>query len=280
MIPLTPRWLTAIITLVLLLTTHTATTTGKQIRIRPTACPRLESCYTLQDIVQNSSQHFHPYTTFTFQPGYHKVNYSNNVLIKDLSNITLIGEMHASSVVQCISAFGLTFVNATNFTISKLQFILCGAPIPKQPRSPISIIKLLKYSATLCLMQVSEVKDISCTGTQLHRHRTAGNQCICLHFVDYIHAGNTPNSILTFSAKQCFPTLQTAVLTITDSIFQLGSPHSGITGYASGLAVMLIETTRMINITLSNVTAYSNKGDSHSSPVNMLFYLDKPLYVC
>jgi len=50
--------------------------------------------HTLQDIVQNSPQYFFPYTTFT---GYHKVNYSNNVLIKDVSNITLVGE----EVLQC-----------------------------------------------------------------------------------------------------------------------------------------------------------------------------------
>jgi len=131
------RQLTALITVVLLLTTCGVTTTAtKQIHVRPTditatACPKVESCHTFQDIVQNSSQYFLPYTTFTFQPGYHKVNYSNNVLIKDVNNITLIGEMHAISVIQCISAFGLTFMNITNLTISNLQFELCGAPIPK-----------------------------------------------------------------------------------------------------------------------------------------------------
>ena len=101
---LSPRQLTALITVVLLLTTYAGISTAKQIHVRTTvitatACPKVESCHTLQDIVQNSSQYFLPYTTLTFQPGYHKVNYSNNVLIKDVSNITLIGEMHASSVI-------------------------------------------------------------------------------------------------------------------------------------------------------------------------------------
>ena len=111
---LSSRQLTELITVVLLLTTCGVTTTAtKQIHVRPTvitatACPKVESCHTLQDIVQNSSQYFLPYITFTFQPGYHKVNYSNNVLVKDVSNITLIGEMHASSVIQCVSAFAVS----------------------------------------------------------------------------------------------------------------------------------------------------------------------------
>ena len=133
---LSPRWLTALIAAVLLLTTCGVTTTAtKQIHVRTTAitataCPKVESCHTLQDIVQTSSQYFLPYTTLAFQPGYHKVNYSNNVLIKNVNNITLIGEMYASSVIQCVSTFGLTFMNVTNLTISNLQFELTGVELP------------------------------------------------------------------------------------------------------------------------------------------------------
>ena len=167
---LSPRQLTALITVVLLLTTYAGISTAKQIHVRTTvitatACPKVESCHTLQDIVQNSSQYFLPYTTFT---GYHKVNYSNNVLIKDVNNITLIGEMHASSVIQCISAFGLTFMNITNLTISNLKFELCGAPIPKKPRPSLpanKLLQILKYSATLYLMQASQVHI---SDTQVH----------------------------------------------------------------------------------------------------------------
>ena len=286
MIPstLTTRWLTALTTLMLLVTTYVSTTTGKQIHVRPaattaTACPKPESCHTLQDIVQNPSQYFLPYTTFTFQQGYHKVNHSNNVLIKDVSNITLVGEMHASSVVQCISAFGLTFINVTNLTFSKLQFILCGAPIPRRPFPPIhttELLKIVKYSATLYLIQVSELKlsdvqVLNSTGVGL----LGINAPASISWTTF--AGNTPNCILMFSDKHSFPALQHATQTITDSSFNFGSPQKN-NGYASGLTIVFMQTAQLIHVTLSNVTAYSNKGDSHSSPGNMLFSLDKPSY--
>ena len=127
------KQLTVLTTIVFFLTTCGVTTTAKQIHVRnivitATACPKVESCHTLQDIVQNSSQYFLPYTTFTFQPGYHKVNYSNNVLIKDVNNITLIGEMHASSMIQCISTFGLTFMNVSATVVSAGKYD-CSQPI-------------------------------------------------------------------------------------------------------------------------------------------------------
>jgi len=282
---LSSRQLTALITVVLLLTTCGVTTTAtKQIHVRPTditatACPKVESCHTLQDIVQTSSQYFLPYTTFTFQPGYHKVNYSNNVLIKDVNNITLIGEMHAISVIQCISAFGLTFMNITNLTISNLQFELCGAPIPKKPRPSLPLNKLLqilKYSATLYLMQAYKVHI---SDTQVHNSTGAGllgtNTFASISWTTF--AGNTPNCILMFYDEQSFPILQPAMQTITDSIFKFGSPQRN-NGYASGLTIVFMQTAHLIHVTLSNVTAYSNKGDSDSSPGNMLFSLDKTSY--
>ena len=90
-------------------------------------------------------------------------------------------------------------------------------------------------------------------------------------------AGNTPNCILMFYDEQSFPTLQPAMQTITDSIFKFGSPQKN-NGYASGLTIVFMQTTYLIHVTLSNVAAYSNKGDSDSSPGNMLFSLDKTSY--
>jgi len=283
------KQLTALTTIVFLLTTCGVTTTAKQIHVRATvitatvitatACPKVESCHTFQDIVQNSSQYFLPYTTFTFQPGYHKVNYSNNVLIKDVSNITLIGEMHASSVIQCTSAFGLTFMNITNITISNLQFELCGAPIPKIPRPSLparKLLQILKYSVTLYLMQASQVHI---SDTQVHNSTGAGllgtNTFPSISRTTF--AGNTPSCILMCYDEQFFPILQPAIQTITDSIFKFGSPQRN-NGYASGLTIVFMQTAHLIHVTLSNVTMYSNKGDNDSSPGNMLFSLDKTSY--
>jgi len=174
--------------------------------------------------VQNSSQYFLPYTTFTFQPGYHKVNYSNNVLIKDVNNITLIGEMHASSMIQCISTFGLTFMNVTNITISNLQFELCGAPIPHQPR--LSIIKLLptmNLTATLYFMQVSEIRI---SDVQVRNSTGVGllgiNALLTSHH--FVWAGRTA-MFSKVTINDNFPTLVWTRSFLFRALFQVISDH-------------------------------------------------------
>ena len=129
-----PRWQRALILLVAL---SIATVSGEHHYVRPTssstttACSQSASCHTLQEMLQHSSHYFLSHTTITFQSGYHKVNYSYNVLIRNARNITLLGDVRDHSVIQCTGGFGISFMKVTNLTISNLDFHLCGAPIPE-----------------------------------------------------------------------------------------------------------------------------------------------------
>ena len=151
-------------------------------------------------------------------------------------------------------------------------------PYPKnqfaRPSLPArELLRIWKYSATLYLMQASQVHIFD---TQVHNSTGAGllgtNTLASILWTTF--AGNTPNCILMLYDEQSFPILQPAMQTITDSIFKFGSPQRN-NGYASGLTIVFMQTADLIYVTLSNVTAYSNKGDSDSSPGNMLFSLDK-----
>ena len=277
----TLRWLTALILLELL---FTATTTSKHLNIRATTstttgCPQSVSCHTLQELVHNLSDYFQSHTTFTFQSGYHNVNYNSNVLIQNASNIALLGDKHASSVIQCTSAFGLAFMNVTNLTISNLQFQFCGALIPEQSRPTMQITKLLQivnYVTTLYFIQVSNAEISS---VEIHNSTGVGMLGINA-LVSILHTAfttNVPNCILVFSDNQNFPTVVTTEQTISDSSFKLGSPQKN-TDYASGLTMVFTQTTYTITVTISNVTLYRNKGNT--GPGNMLFKLYKCSYQC
>ena len=243
---LTLRWLRALILLELLFTT---TMTGKHLSIRPTAsttaaCPQTVSCHTLQELVQNLSDYFQSYTTLTFQSGYHNVNCNYNVLIQNASNITLLGDIHASSVIQCNSAFGLTFMNITNLSISNLQFQLCGALIPEQTRPTMHITKLLQivnYITTLYFIQVSNAKI---SGIEVHNSTGVGtlgiNTLASISHTTFM--SNVPNCIFVFSNNPIFSTVVTTEQIITDSSFILGSPQKNA-DHASGLTMVFTQTT-------------------------------------
>jgi len=82
-----------------------------------------------------------------------------------------------------------------------------------------------------------------------------------------------------FSDNPPFLTTLHTTQTITDSIFQFGFPQKH-TGYASGLTMVFTQTMYIIDVTISNITVHSNKGDNDDSPGNMLVTLDKCSYQC
>ena len=258
--------------------------TGKHLSIRPTAsttttCPQTVSCHILQELVQNLSDYFQSYTTITFQSGYHNVNSGYNVLIQNASNITLLGDIHASSVIQCTRAFGLTFMNVTNLTISNLQFQSCGALIPEQSRPAMNITKLLQlinYITTLYFIHVSNAKI---SGIEVHNSTGVGmlgiNTLASISHTTFTN--NVPNCIFVFSDNPIFSTVATTEQLITDSSFKHGSPQMN-THYASGLTMIFTQTTYTITVTISNVTAYRNKGNT--GPGNILFKFDTCSYQC
>ena len=92
---LTSGWHRALILLVVL---FIATATGKHLHVGSTtsttaACTQSASCYTLQELLQHSSHYFLSHTIITFQSGYHELNYGHNALVRNVRNITLLGDV-------------------------------------------------------------------------------------------------------------------------------------------------------------------------------------------
>jgi len=136
----------------------------------------------------------------------------------------------------------------------------------------------MNLTATLYFMQVSEIRI---SDVQVRNSTGVGllgiNALASLSQTTF--TANAPNCILMFSDNPPFLTTLHTTQTITDSIFQFGSPQKP-TGYASGLTMVFTQSMYIIDVTVSNVTVRSNRGDNDDSPGNMLVILDKCSYQC
>ena len=201
------------------------------------------------------------------------------MLIRNARNITLLGDVHDHSVIQCAGGFGLSFMNVTNFTISNLNFQLCGAPIlERQIMYVPNLLQVVNYIATLYLIQASGVKI---SNIQLHNSTGVGmvgvNAFASISQTTF--TSNVFNCILIFYNNPKFPTNQYEKLIIKSSIFKHGlSPCS--LEFASGLSMMFTQTTYTVAVTISNVTTYNNKRDCARGTGNIMFIVDKCSYHC
>ena len=128
------------------------------------------------------------------------------MLIRNARNITLLGDVHDHSVIQCAGGFGLSFMNVTNLTISNLNFHLCGAPIPEPSMPTVYITKLLQtvnYTTTLYFIQVSNVKI---SNIEVHNSTGVGmlgvNALVSISKTAFI--GMHPTASLSFVTTQHF----------------------------------------------------------------------------
>ena len=94
-----------------------------------TNCPKTP-CYTLSQLMENTSQYFTSNTTAVFPPGYHKISTEGQLVIQNVSNIFLVGgNRNSLTMIHCTEHFGLAFINITNLTITELYFSMCGIPL-------------------------------------------------------------------------------------------------------------------------------------------------------
>ena len=100
-----------------------------------TPCP-MRSCYTLSQVMDNSSNYFTSNTTVVFPPGHHEVSTEGQLVIQNVNNISLVGDNDNSTMIKCVGEFGLAFINITNLTVSKLTskltYIYCLTEVDSQ----------------------------------------------------------------------------------------------------------------------------------------------------
>ena len=199
-----------------------------------------------------SHYHMKSNTVLKFLPGKHVVlfNTSKSISIKGMDNITLTGVGgQQSSVIHCVSEFGIIAINVQNLTISSLHFIGC--------RESRQVAVLALRSATLLLLFVSNVSIL-----HTHVYNPKGAGMVAVDTFDLIlyrtsFVGNIQNCVICFLVDGT-PSKLHVSLYIADSEFAYGKSDSMY--YGGGLSLIFSQTSYTVYVNLVNVTLYNNTG--------------------
>ena len=240
-----------------------------------TSCPR-NPCYTLTDIVLNSSQYFASNTVIAFLPGHHhtKTTWDLSVLIKNVRNISMIGYDHtdsdSKSVIQCTGSLGFAFINVTTLKIEKLQFNFCGARFPSKLTVDENFVRLHDFTNTIPLtnnhkvtfyflqtinVTISEVAISNSTGAGLLGINMLGLSNISQAVLN----GNRPNCLIIFlNIPITSEAIPSTALNIEVSCVMFGRTSKFLNWGATGLGIMLAQTTYNVNIHINKFKTYNN----------------------
>ena len=249
------------------------------------SCPHnTQLCYTLSHIAENPMNYFSSNTRIIFLPGNHTTDTNRSIVIANVSDITLEG---SGSTIQCIKGreLGFVFIQVTNLSITNLHLYQCGAVLPLEVEPKITTLsKLLNYnkeiytkcSPALYLIQVtnitvSKVSIYNSTGPGLLGFNVFGHSTISQS--SFIR--NNPNCVVLFMDTNTL--FQSVLLSIFDSKLLFGKfQHVGTKttsachSIAAGLSVIIAQTSYMLQINISNVTAHANNGIDCG---NLYFYI-------
>ena len=165
-----------------------------------------------------------------------------------MDNVTLTGVGgQQSSVIHCVSEFGIIAINVQNLTISSLHFSGCRAPL---------------RPATLFLLFASNVSIL-----YTHVYNSKGAGMVAVNTFDLIlyrtsFVGNIPNCVIWFSVVETLAKLQVS-LYIADSEFGYGK--SDLVSCGGGLSLIFFQTSYTVYVNIVNVTMYNNTGIVHGN---------------
>ena len=225
-----------------------------------------------------------------FPPGYQEVSIEGQLLLQNVNNISLTGDDHVKTVIQCTGQFGLAFINIKYLTISNLEFAMCGAPISSTAlRESAYILKLsdlfspkklydnslhsalvnyLKLSPAVSIYLV-HITNLNIHDLNVHHSKGGGFLALNTFGVSYIEqsvfANNTPNFILMFlDSNSPLRMVLPSTHYITNSEFKFGSAVTGLK-FAAGLSVLFTQTTYWVTSYIENVTTCDNTGGSNGN---------------
>ena len=87
-------------------------------------------CISLESLFRE--QVWSPGTSMKFSVGIYSLSNNsttNSILVRDTSNISLLGKAFSPTIIDCDGRLGFAFINITNLTIANIKFVQCGAPV-------------------------------------------------------------------------------------------------------------------------------------------------------
>ena len=230
--------------------------------------------------MDNPSNYFTSTTTVVFPPGHHEVSTEGQLVIQNVSNISLVGDNDNTTTIMCVGEFSLAFINITNLTVSKLYFSMCGASqlatsLFKEITQSFAFPNILhiRFTVSIFFFHI-----INLTANRLNISHSRGMGLLGINIFgessiqQAVFVNNTPNCVIVF--LDSYSPVEAPVLNLTDSLFMLGTVRGdGYTysGFAGGLSIIAVQTMYHVKCFTENVTAYGNTGSTYG---NMYFSIN------
>ena len=203
----------------------------------------------------------------------------------------MIGYDHTNtdskSVIQCTGSLGFAFINVTTLKIARLSFTSCGAHFPGQvtaeekflfPEDFKTQILLRNTPVTFYFLQTTNVTIFEVAISNSTGAGLVGINMLGLSNISQsTFSGNTPNCLLLFlNSPSTSEVILPNIFNITNSQMMFGKLTDVLKKHnprgATGLNIMLAQTTYKVHIYIDNIKSYSNMNKKQWCG-NLRFYL-------
>jgi len=105
--------------------------TAREYWVRPESspdCNTKQPCLSLSTAVRNTTTYFTSNSMFHFLPGSHTVNETSWVIVRGVSNVSLVGSTLDGryATIVCNGRMSFTFDHVQQLNISHMEFLACG----------------------------------------------------------------------------------------------------------------------------------------------------------
>ena len=219
-------------------------------------------CVSLESLFKE--QVWSPGTTLTFSIGTYSLSttdtHINSILVRDTSNISLLGDTFGPTVIECDGRLGFAFMSVTNLTIANIEFIQCGAPVGI--RETLEMQTELIPPGTMAAHFVVNVHMLFMINASISASHGYGLMCVNLH--DELHIVTTNftfnhrpdskspvgSSIFLIYAERVICPSEVTRISIMSNIFLYNSAHDRKYKHtkASCLVIVITQTHCSIHV--------------------------------
>ena len=248
------------------------------------------NCLPLAFQVLIQEQEFAPGTNIKFGDGTYTVSGNDsvnyNMVVRNTRDIRLLGDPSGATIIQCDGRLRFNFINATNLTITDIQFVSCGAPwrlisresiqaeIPKDNPAALLLVNVHTLLMSNVVITYSQGYGMLCMNLFAESHIMNSN----FTYNSKYSANGIGGSILLFYRdSSVYPKAELVRILVNNCIFskcsltyELSSPCSKMPS-ASGLGIVIKQSQYPIHV----IVNYTNFTDNHV-PVLAVYNHDTP----
>ena len=141
-------------------------------------------CISLESLFEE--QEWSPGASVRFSVGIYSLSNNsttNSILVRDTSNISLLGDAFGPTVIECDGRLGFSFINITNLTIANIEFVQCGAPVDTREVFDYEVQSDLLPSGTMAAHFLVNIHTLFMINASISESHGYGMLCVNMHDV-------------------------------------------------------------------------------------------------